>query len=114
MMLQVPAVAYGLISHIPQLLPAMDIPYSHHENWDGSGYPLGIKKNSIPLAARIFAVVEAWNVMRCDRPYSKAWSDEAVMQYIHDQSGIKFDPAVVEEFFKMLNESGDKIVDEHA
>ncbi|MCE1251932.1 MAG: PAS domain S-box protein [Anaerolineae bacterium] len=103
-----PIIAYELISHVPYLLPAMDIPYSHHEHWDGSGYPLGLKKNAIPLAARIFAVVETWNVMRLDRPYRKAWMDDAVIEYIRDQSGARFDPAVVDEFFKMLGESGDR------
>jgi HD-GYP domain-containing protein (c-di-GMP phosphodiesterase class II) len=94
-----PQYAYDLIYPIDYLRPALDIPYCHHERWDGSGYPRGLKEEQIPLAARIFAVVDVYDALSCDRPYRTAWSRQDVLSYLHDQSGRHFDPKVVEAFF---------------
>jgi HD-GYP domain-containing protein (c-di-GMP phosphodiesterase class II) len=79
----------------------VDIPYCHHEKWDGSGYPRGLKGEEIPLAARLFAVVDVFEALTSDRPYRKAWSRDAAILYIREQSGFYFDPAVVEAFLKV-------------
>jgi response regulator RpfG family c-di-GMP phosphodiesterase len=100
-----PAYSYQLLSSIPYLKPALDIPYGHHERWDGSGYPRGLKGEAIPLAARIFAVVDVWDAMRSDRPYRPAISVEKTVEFLSSQAGILFDPAVVSEFLEMLEES---------
>ncbi len=97
-----PTYAYELISPIAFLRPALDIPYCHHEKWDGSGYPRGLKGDQIPLAARAFAVVDVWDALRSDRPYRRAWSKEQVYDYIREQSGTHFDPQVVKAFFALL------------
>ena len=93
-----PFFAYELMSTIPFLTSAMDIPYCHHEKWDGSGYPRGLKGKDIPLAARIFAVADVWDALTTDRPQRKAWSREGARKYIREQSGKHFDPKVVEAF----------------
>lgn len=93
--------ARDLLEPIEFLRPAMEIPYCHHERWDGSGYPLGLKGEEIPLAARIFAVVDVWDALRSDRPYRPSWSAERVRAYIRNLSGIQFDPTVVEAFLSM-------------
>ena len=85
----------------------MDIPYCHHEKWDGTGYPQGLKGEDIPLPARMFAIVDVWDALRSDRPYRKAWSREKTIQYLADQSGKHFDPKVVEVFLDMMQEKGD-------
>jgi response regulator RpfG family c-di-GMP phosphodiesterase/PAS domain-containing protein/putative methionine-R-sulfoxide reductase with GAF domain len=97
-----PVYAYDLLSPISYLKPALDIPYCHHEKWDGTGYPRGLREEQIPLAARIFAVVDVYDALRSDRPYRAAWSEEKVRQYIHAQSGKHFDPQVVELFMNFL------------
>ena len=96
-----PVWAYNLLSTIPYLRPALDIPYCHHEKWDGSGYPRGLKGEQIPLGARIFAVVDVWDALSSDRPYRKAWPEEKVQAYIQEQAGKHFDPQVVETHVKM-------------
>lgn len=96
-----PVHAYELLGGIAYLHGALDIPYSHHEKWDGSGYPRGLKGDQIPLAARIFAVVDVWDALRSDRPYRKGWSDERVREYLAEQSGTDFDPKVVDAFLLM-------------
>ena len=96
--------AYEMLSPIEYLKPALDIPYCHHEHWDGSGYPRGLKGEQIPLVARIFSVVDVWDALRSDRPYRKAWEKEKVMEYIQALSGKQFDPAVVDVFMKMIND----------
>jgi len=100
-MRQHPVYAYQLLSPIAYLRPAMDIPYCHHEKWDGTGYPRGLKGEEIPLAARIFAVVDVWDALRSDRPYRKAWSEEQTHEYIREQAGKHFDPQVVEVFLQI-------------
>ncbi|MBI5029873.1 MAG: PAS domain S-box protein [Chloroflexi bacterium] len=97
-----PTYAYELISPIAFLRQALDIPFCHHEKWDGTGYPRGLKGDQIPLAARAFAIVDVWDALRSDRPYRRAWSKEQVYHYIREQSGIHFDPHVVEAFFVLL------------
>ena len=97
-MRQHPENAFKLLSPISHLRRALEIPYSHHEKWDGTGYPRGLKREEIPLCARIFAVVDAWDALNSDRPYRKAWSKKDAYDYILSQSGTSFDPAVVEKF----------------
>ncbi len=99
---QHPVVAYNLLSKIAYLRPALDIPHYHHEKWDGSGYPDGLKGEQIPLAARIFAIVDVWDALSSDRSYRDAWPEEKVQAYLQDQAGKHFDPQVVEVFLKIL------------
>ena len=104
-----PLHAYSLLSKSKYLVPALDIPYCHHEKWDGSGYPRGLKGEAIPLAARIFAIVGVWDALISDRPYRKAWTKKKALEYIQEQSGKHFDPDVVKVFLN--NPSVQKIGD---
>ncbi len=97
-----PELARDLISGIAFLKPALAIPYSHHENWDGSGYPCGLKGEQIPLSARLFAVVDRWDALTSDRPYRKAWNREAAFAHLETNAGILFDPVIVGAFLKMI------------
>jgi putative nucleotidyltransferase with HDIG domain len=90
-----PVLAYEMLSPIRYLRPALDIPYAHHEKWDGSGYPLGLKGEQIPLVARIFAVVDVWDALRSDRVYRASWSVAKVRKHLRSLSGTHFDPHVV-------------------
>jgi HD-GYP domain-containing protein (c-di-GMP phosphodiesterase class II) len=99
-----PSLAYEMLYPIRYLHPALDIPYCHHERWDGSGYPRGLKGEDIPLAARIFAVVDVWDAMTSDRPYRAALSREEANKYLREQSGKHFDPEAVNTFFKYYGE----------
>ena len=99
-----PEYARNMLMRIEYLHDAIDIPYCHHEKWDGTGYPRGLHGTDIPLAARIFAVVDVWDALLSDRPYRKGWSAEQTKAYLHNQSGKQFDPAVVEAFLKLLEE----------
>jgi len=96
--------AYEWLSPIRYLQKALDIPYCHHENWDGSGYPRGLKNEQIPLAARIFSVVDVWDALTSDRPYRKAWSKEKTRDYIREYAGQYFDPQVVNLFLKFIQD----------
>jgi response regulator RpfG family c-di-GMP phosphodiesterase len=96
-----PDFAYSLLNEIAYLRPAMDIPYCHHERWDGNGYPRGLKGKEIPLAARIFAVVDVYDALCSNRPYRPAWPISEVRRYLTEQSGKHFDPEVVELFLKI-------------
>jgi putative two-component system response regulator len=98
-----PVYAYEWLSQIGYLGTAMEIPYCHHERWDGSGYPRGLKGEEIPLSARLFAVVDVWDALTSNRPYRKALSEEAAWEYIKEQSGRHFDPKAVEAFAKCFN-----------
>ena len=98
-----PVIAYKLLSPISFLRRAIDIPYCHHEKWDGTGYPQGLKAEQIPLAARIFAIVDVWDALRSDRPYRPAWSSEKAKDYIISLKGIQFDPGLVKLFFKVID-----------
>lgn len=97
-----PEFAYDMLHSVEYLRPALDILYCHHEKWDGSGYPRGLKGEEIPISARIFAIVDVWDALRSDRPYRPAWTKEDALAYIRDQSGKHFDPQVVELFFKVI------------
>ncbi|MBN2048449.1 MAG: GAF domain-containing protein [Anaerolineaceae bacterium] len=97
-----PEIAYRVLLPLEYLRPALDIPYAHHERWNGSGYPRGLKGEEIPLMARIFAVVDIWDALRSDRPYRPAWSTEKTLVYIQEQSGVQLDPAVVKVFLDIL------------
>lgn len=99
-----PTIAYEMLHSVAFLRPALDIPYYHHEWWDGSGYPSGLKGEEIPLTARLFAVIDTYDALRSDRPYRAAWSEERVCAYLHEQAGSHFDPNAVELFLKMLHE----------
>jgi HD-GYP domain-containing protein (c-di-GMP phosphodiesterase class II) len=103
-MRQHPQYAYDLLYPITYLRPALDIPYYHHERWDGSGYPRGLKGEAIPLAARIFAVVDVWDALLNDRPYRKAWPRAQVANYIAELAGTRFDAAVAREFLRMMED----------
>jgi PAS domain S-box-containing protein/putative nucleotidyltransferase with HDIG domain len=106
MMRQHPVFAYEMLSSILYLQPALDIPYCHHEKWDGTGYPRGLKGRQIPLAARIFAVVDVWDALRSDRPYRRAWPDDKVRAHLRSLAGVHFDPQVVETFLRLLSATG--------
>jgi putative nucleotidyltransferase with HDIG domain len=97
-----PTYAFELLAPIAFLKPAVDIPYCHHEKWDGSGYPRGLRAEQIPLAARIFAVVDVWDALISDRPYRKAWRKARALKYIREQTGLHFDPQVVEVFLNII------------
>jgi PAS domain S-box-containing protein/putative nucleotidyltransferase with HDIG domain len=96
-----PALAYEMLSPILYLQRALDIPYCHHEKWDGSGYPRGLKDTQIPLGARIFAIVDVWDALSSDRPYRARWAKEKVDEHIRLSSGAHFDPQVVDAFLQM-------------
>lgn len=104
LMQQHPQHAYDTLKSIAYVRPALDIPYCHHEKWDGSGYPRGLKGEEIQLSARIFAVVDVWDALRSDRPYRAAWSEESARAHIREQSGTHFDPKVVKLFLQMVND----------
>jgi putative nucleotidyltransferase with HDIG domain len=93
----------AMLEGIRFLQPALGVVYSHHERWDGSGYPDGLKGEDIPLEARIFAVVDNWDALRSDRPYREAWPAEKVVDYMRQNAGTMFDPHIVEVFLKMEN-----------
>jgi response regulator RpfG family c-di-GMP phosphodiesterase len=102
-----PTYAYEMLSPIGYLRPALDIPYCHHEKWDGTGYPRGLKGEQIPLPARIFAVVDVWDALRSDRPYRLGWPAAQVYEHIRQQSGTHFDARVVDAFLALMGESSD-------
>ncbi len=99
-----PVYAYNMLSNIHYLHDSLDIPYCHHEKWGGDGYPRGLKGRQIPLAARIFAVVDVYDALTSNRPYRKGWSRQKTLDYIRKQSGSHFDPQVVEAFLNMMSE----------
>ncbi len=96
-----PVYAYEMLIRIDYLKPAIDIPYCHHERWDGSGYPRGLKGEEIPLSARIFAIADTYDALSSDRPYRSAWQRDKIIEYIKEQRGKNFDPKVVDAFLKI-------------
>ncbi|HMV28141.1 MAG TPA: PAS domain S-box protein [Anaerolineales bacterium] len=104
-MRQHPMYAYEMLSPIAYLNPALDIPFYHHERWNGSGYPHGLKGEKIPLSARLFAIVDVWDALRSDRPYRKAIPREQVIEYLSENANILFDPKLVEVFLKFVKEN---------
>jgi len=103
-MRQHPQYAYDMLAQIDYLQPALDIPYCHHEKWDGTGYPHGLKGERIPFAARLFAVVDVWDALHFDRPYRKGWTMDNTLEYIREQSGKHFDPSVVDVFLRVVRD----------
>ncbi|MBK8619641.1 MAG: HD domain-containing protein [Anaerolineales bacterium] len=99
-----PLYAYEMLFPIDYLRPALDIPYCHHERWDGTGYPRGLKGDEIPLAARLFAVADVWDALSSDRPYREGWPAEKVREYVISQSGSHFDPQAVDLFMRVMSE----------
>jgi PAS domain S-box-containing protein len=104
-----PAYAFEVLSPIAYLRQALDIPYCHHERWDGTGYPRGLKGEQIPLAARIFSLADIWDALHSDRRYHSAWPEQQIREYIRSLSGTQFDPRVVEAFLNM-----EPVATEHA
>lgn len=100
-----PGYAYDQLAPIEFLRPALEIPYGHHEKWDGTGYPRGLKGEQIPLGARIFAIIDVWDALTTDRVYRKAWTEEATLAHLRQLSGTHFDPQVVAAFFKLRGQS---------
>ena len=97
-----PQDAYDMLAPIAFLRPALDIPYCHHEKWDGSGYPRGLRGDEIPLAARLFAIVDVWDALRSDRPYRPSWPEAKVLEHIRSLAGTHFDPHVVGVFLDLM------------
>ncbi len=97
-----PQMAFDLLMPIPFLRPALDIPYYHHERWDGKGYPHGLLKEEIPLAARIFTVVDVWDALTTDRPYRPAMPVRQAIEYMRANSGSIFDPAILDLFIHLV------------
>ena len=97
-----PQYAYNMLAPIEYLHGALDIPYCHHEKWDGTGYPSGLKGEEIPFAARLFSVVDVYDTLASNRPYRRGWTQDKIMDYIQDESGKSFDPQVVDAFIKMM------------
>jgi HD-GYP domain-containing protein (c-di-GMP phosphodiesterase class II) len=103
-----PDLAHELLRPITFLRPALDIPYCHHEKWDGTGYPRGLAGEDIPLAARLFAVVDVWDALRSDRPYRRAWERDRVLDHIRCLAGTHFDPQVVQAFLAVMAEGSER------
>ena len=97
-----PTIAYEILSPIPFLQDALDIPYLHHEKWDGSGYPKGMLGETIPVPSRIFAVIDVWDALRSDRPYRSAWNEERIIEYLKAEKGKHFDPEIVDVFLAKI------------
>jgi len=96
-----PVYAYEMLSPIKFLNSALDIPYCHHEKWDGSGYPRGLKGEEIPFAARIFSVVDVWDALISDRPYRKRFLPSDALKNIRESSGSYFEPRIVDAFLSL-------------
>ncbi|HTX78148.1 MAG TPA: diguanylate cyclase [Longilinea sp.] len=103
-----PLYARDLLSSMPYFQTVLDIPYCHHEHWDGSGYPRGLRGEEIPMAARIFAIVDVWDALSSDRPYRAAWDEIKVKDYLLEQSGKLFDPTLVPLFLEILNSAANQ------
>ena len=101
-MRQHPLYGYIMLRPIEYLKDALDIPYCHHERWDGSGYPNGLHNTAIPLSARLFSIVDVWDALTSERPYREAWPQEKALAYIRSAAGKEFDPEIVEKFFEWL------------
>ncbi|MBL0347356.1 GAF domain-containing protein [Candidatus Villigracilis affinis] len=102
-MRQHPNYAHDMLQPIKYLRKSLDIPYCHHEKWDGTGYPRGLKGEQIPLVARIFAIIDVWDAVTIDRPYRKAWTKQKALKYIREQSGKHFDPVIVAAFLEIFD-----------
>ncbi len=99
-----PVLAKNFLERLPLLSSVLDIPYYHHEHWDGTGYPLGLKEAEIPIQARIFSIIDNWDALSSHRPYRPAWNQEKIIRYIQENAGKKFDPEIVSAFFELIEE----------
>jgi putative nucleotidyltransferase with HDIG domain len=108
-MRQHPVYAMQMLQEIPFLRPSIEIPYCHHEHWNGSGYPRGLRGDAIPLVARIFTVVDSWDALCSERPYRKALTPEQARAIIHQDTGTRLDPEIVLAFLVLLDENGHKV-----
>lgn len=97
-----PIAAQSIVAGIEYLRPAMEVVLHHHERWDGTGYPFGLKEKDIPLPARIFSVVDVWDSTQSDRPDRIAWSERKALNHLKDQAGKQFDPQVTSVFLEMI------------
>jgi len=104
LMRQHPQLAYNMLEPIAYLRDALNIPYCHHEKWDGTGYPNKLSGTQIPLEARLFTIVDVWDAITTDRPYRKGWPKKKALKYIREQSGKDFDPKMVEMFLQEIGE----------
>jgi putative nucleotidyltransferase with HDIG domain len=104
LMRQHPRHAEAILSSIEYLREALDIPRYHHEKWDGTGYPYGLRGEQIPLIARMFSIIDVWDALTSDRPYRAAWSQQQACRYIAEQAGKSFDPQIVAIFLAMIAE----------
>lgn len=104
-----PEHAWEMLKGVDFLRPALDIPYAHHERWNGTGYPRGLSGAEIPLAARLFAVVDVWDALRYDRAYRAGWPAERVRNHLREGAGTQFDPAVVPAFLRILERDGEPV-----
>lgn len=105
-------IAYEMLSPVAFLRPALDVPYCHHEKWDGTGYPRGLKGEEIPLAARLFAVIDVYDALTSDRPYRKAWSEQETLAHVQSLAGTHFDPRAVKVFLAMMSQKESPVVEE--
>jgi HD-GYP domain-containing protein (c-di-GMP phosphodiesterase class II) len=103
MVRQHPEFAHKLMAHVNFLHSALDIPYCHHERWDGTGYPRGLAGAQIPLAARIFSIIDVWDAITSNRPHRPAWPRKKALTYIQSQSGKQFDPSLVDLFLQIAD-----------
>ena len=113
MMKEHPSLAIEMLAPIAFLRPALDIPYCHHEKWDGTGYPRGLEGEEIPLAARIFAAVDIWDALSNDRPYHGAWEPWRVVEHIRDLAGTHLDSRVVANFLPLIIPLSDRAREDH-
>jgi Response regulator containing a CheY-like receiver domain and an HD-GYP domain len=97
-----PVIAHDMLSGIPFLADAINIPYCHHEKWDGTGYPRGLQGDEIPFEARLFSVADVYDALTSERPYRKSWSKERALEYIESESGKSFDPNALNKFLEMM------------
>jgi HD-GYP domain-containing protein (c-di-GMP phosphodiesterase class II) len=102
---QHPQYAYNMLKHIDYLQAALEIPYCHHERWDGTGYPRGLKGEEIPISARLFAIADIYDALVSDRPYRKGLPQEEVIDHLKKQSGSHFDPNALDLFLKVLTQT---------
>jgi len=102
-----PTIGYNLLSKIRFLRPSLAIPYCHHEKWNGEGYPRGIRREAIPLAARLFAIIDVWDALCHPRVYKDAWTEEKVLNHIREQAEQHFDPTLV----KLFIDNYDRIIE---
>jgi putative nucleotidyltransferase with HDIG domain len=105
-----PLLGRSFIDDIPFLKSAAAVVYAHHERWDGGGYPEGLRGEEIPLVARVFTVADQWDALNSDRPYRNAWPKDDIVAYLHDNTGLIYDPRIVAALIELLDEDADRWV----